>query len=62
VKGINIVILATFIVFVIAIVGLTLNFFHVFEEGVFILNLSETSKVNISQTLNFIEINRLLTL
>jgi hypothetical protein len=36
-KGLNIIILVAFIAFVIAIVGLTLDFFHVFDEPVFIL-------------------------
>lgn len=38
-KGLNIIILIAFIAFVIAIVGLTLDFFHVFEEPVFILSI-----------------------
>lgn len=42
-KGLNLIILAAFIVFVIAIVGLTLNFFHVFDEQVFILALPKST-------------------
>jgi len=38
-KGLNLIILIAFIAFVIAIAGLTLNFFHVFGEEVFILAL-----------------------
>jgi len=40
-KGLNLIILIAFIAFVIAIVGLTLDFFHVFEEKISILGLLE---------------------
>ena len=44
-KGLNLIILIAFIAFVIAIVGLTLNFFHVFDEEVFILGLSKSTEM-----------------
>jgi len=48
VKGLNIIILVAFIAFVIAIAGLTLNFFHVFNQDVFILNFPKISDVVLS--------------
>lgn len=47
-KGLNIVILVAFIAFVIAIVGLTLNFFHVFETKVFIFSIPNLSNVDLA--------------
>lgn len=44
-KGLNLIILIAFIAFVIAIVGLTLNFFHVFDKEVFILDPSKSNEV-----------------
>jgi len=49
-KGLNLIILIAFIAFVIAIVGLTLDFFHVFEEKIFILDLPEFPRIWFSIT------------
>ena len=48
-KGLNIIILISFIAFVIAIIGLTLNFFHVFDEEIFILGFPDLPDIHLIQ-------------
>jgi hypothetical protein len=44
-KGVTMAILIAFIAFVIAMVSITLEYFHIFETEIFILNLPNISGI-----------------